>query len=63
VKEGIYRFTKHPNYFVVVIEIALVPLLGQAYATAILFSAANGIFLWQRIKTEEHQLQLARGPS
>jgi len=63
VKEGIYRITRHPNYLAVVIEIAVVPLLGRANFTAILFSAANGIFLWQRIKAEETQLKLARRSS
>lgn len=55
-RAGLYRFTKHPNYWAVVVEILLVPLLGGAYFTALLFSVTNAAFLWRRIQIEESQL-------
>lgn len=53
VKKGPYRFIKHPNYALVVVEIALVPLLLGAPAMAITFSVLNAAMLWWRIRIEE----------
>lgn len=53
VSEGPYRFIRHPNYLVVIIEIATLPLLGGAVWTALLFSALNGAVLVRRISLEE----------
>ncbi|MET1176217.1 isoprenylcysteine carboxylmethyltransferase family protein, partial [Paenibacillus amylolyticus] len=33
VKKGPYKWMKHPNYAVVILEILLIPLLYQAYVT------------------------------
>lgn len=52
VKRGPYRFIKHPNYALVVVEIALLPLLLGAPAMALTFSLLNAALLWWRIKVE-----------
>jgi methyltransferase len=52
VKKGPYRFIKHPNYALVIVEIALLPLLLGAPAMAITFSALNAALLWWRIRVE-----------
>ncbi|MFC4290939.1 isoprenylcysteine carboxyl methyltransferase family protein [Sphingorhabdus arenilitoris] len=52
VKRGPYRFLPHPNYAVVVAEIALVPLLLGAPWVAGFFTVLNAALLWWRIRTE-----------
>jgi methyltransferase len=52
VKRGPYRFIKHPNYALVVVEIALLPLLLGAPAMALTFSVLNAALLWWRIRAE-----------
>ena len=52
VKRGPYRFIKHPNYALVVVEIALLPLLLGAPAMAVTFSLLNAGLLWWRIRME-----------
>jgi methyltransferase len=52
VKRGPYRFIKHPNYALVVLEIALLPLLLGAPAMALTFSILNAALLWWRIRIE-----------
>lgn len=56
VKKGPYQFIKHPNYVIVTIEIILIPLLFNAYTTAILFTILNIIILAVRIPAEEKAL-------
>jgi methyltransferase len=56
VRAGPYRFLKHPNYLVVAIEIALLPLAFGLFVYAALFSLANaGVLLW-RIRAEDRAL-------
>ncbi len=52
IKRGPYRFLPHPNYAVVVIEIALIPLLLGAPWVAMTFSVLNAALLWWRIRIE-----------
>ena len=52
VTSGPYRFLSHPNYLVVVGEIAVLPLCLGLPWVAVLFSAANAIFLSVRIRAE-----------
>lgn len=61
VKKGPYRFIPHPNYTVVVIEIALLPLLFGAPLVALAFSVANAMVLAWRIRVEAEVLK-ERGP-
>lgn len=57
VKAGPYRWIKHPNYFIVIIEILVIPLIFGAYYTAFLWSIVNYAFLKMiRIPTEEQAL-------
>lgn len=56
VAKGPYKFMRHPNYLVVAVEILLLPVLFQAYATAILFTVLNAAVLAIRIPAEEKAL-------
>ncbi|MFH0347529.1 isoprenylcysteine carboxyl methyltransferase family protein [Bacillus vallismortis] len=57
VKKGPYKWMKHPNYTVVILEILLIPLLYQAYVTMCLFSNVNAVLLTVRIRTEDKALE------
>jgi len=56
VRTGPYRFLRHPNYLVIVLEFLLLPLLMRAPVTLVLFSLANLAALRQRIRIEETAL-------
>lgn len=56
-KAGPYRFLRHPNYVVIVLEFLLFPLLARAPVTLVAFSAANLLVLRQRIRLEESALR------
>lgn len=58
VLKGPYQYMRHPNYVVVAVEIFFIPLLYQAYFTAILFSVLNIVIMTIRIPAEEKALQL-----
>jgi methyltransferase len=57
VRAGPYRFFRHPNYLVIVLEFLLFPLLLRAPFTLIAFSLANLPVLRQRIRLEEKVLR------
>lgn len=59
VRTGPYRYLRHPNYLVVAIEIALLPLAFGLIGFAIAFSIANAALLAWRIHVENQAL--ARG--
>jgi methyltransferase len=56
VRRGPYRWLRHPNYLLVVCEIALVPLVFGAWRIALVFSIANAILLAWRIRMEDEVL-------
>jgi methyltransferase len=56
VRTGPYRFIRHPNYLVVVLEICLLPLALGSWPPALGFSIANAIVLAWRIRSEETTL-------
>ena len=58
---GPYRFLRHPNYLAVVLEVAALPLVHTAWATALAFSASNALLLRVRIRVEERALDGAGG--
>lgn len=59
VKKGPYNYFKHPNYLIVVAEIAVIPMIFHLYFTAITFTLLNAIILFVRIK-EENKILLIK---
>lgn len=57
-RKGPYQFIRHPNYVAVALEFIFIPLLFQAYWTAIIFMMFNSIMMIIRIKEEEKALLL-----
>jgi len=56
INDGPYRWLRHPNYSVVVLEILAIPMLHCAWLTAAVFSAANLLVLRARIGVEDAAL-------
>ena len=59
VVRGPYRYIRHPNYLVVVVELLAVPLMFDAYVTAISITLLNGFVLRHRIRLEDEALRRA----
>jgi methyltransferase len=59
VARGPYRFLRHPNYLVVALEIAVVPLALGLPLFALLFSVLNAALLAYRIQAENRALAWA----
>lgn len=53
---GPYRFLSHPNYLLVVAEIAVAPFVLGLTSVAIIFTALNALVLWLRISVEHKAL-------
>jgi methyltransferase len=58
---GPFRFFRHPNYMVVIWEIAVLPLAFGEVGVAIVFSLLNAAVLFLRIRVEETALAKRRG--
>jgi methyltransferase len=56
IARGPYRWLRHPNYAIVVAEIAVVPLALGLPLFALVFSIANGAMLAYRIRVENQAL-------
>jgi len=56
VRRGPYKFINHPNYAVVVAEIALLPLVFGLSRVAVVFSLLNAVILTVRIREENRAL-------
>jgi len=56
VRSGPYRWVRHPNYLIVIAEIAVLPLAFGSLITAVTFSLANAGLLTLRIRAEEAAL-------
>ncbi len=56
VRRGPYRWFRHPNYMVVIAEIALLPLAFGAPDIALVFSVLNGLILTHRVRVENAAL-------
>jgi len=55
---GPYRFFRHPNYWAVAIELIAVPLIFDAWLTAIIVTVLNAVLLLKiRIPAEERALR------
>ena len=61
IRRGPYRFCRHPNYLVVVLEIAVLPLAFGAWEIAAVFSGLNAGVLAYRIRIENAMLAERRG--
>jgi methyltransferase len=57
ITRGPYRFMRHPNYVIVVLEIITLSLLFQAYLTGVVFTCLKAVLLSVRIPLEEKALQ------
>ncbi len=60
VARGPYRLVRHPNYLIVMAEIAVLPLAFGAWRVALLFSVLNGLLLLWRVRIEEQALRPRR---
>jgi methyltransferase len=56
VRRGPYRFVNHPNYWVVIGEIAVLPLVFGLWKVALLFTLLNAAVLAIRIRKENEAL-------
>ena len=56
-RSGPYRFMRHPNYLVVTLEFAILPVLARAPITFMVFTIANLFVLRRRIILEEQALR------
>jgi methyltransferase len=61
VRTGPFRYLRHPNYLLVVAEIAVLPLSFGAVTIAATFSALNLALIARRIRIEERVLAPRRG--
>ena len=61
VHTGPFRWFRHPNYLVVIAEIAVLPLAFGAVWIALLFSGLNLLLIIRRIRIEESVLASRRG--
>ena len=62
VGNGPFRFMRHPNYVVVVSEIAILPLAFGLVPIALFFSLLNAVVLAIRIRAEARALAPLRRP-
>ena len=61
VRRGPYRFVRHPNYLIVVGEIAVLPLVFGEVWVASIFSVLNAVLLAWRIRIENAALAARTG--
>ena len=63
VRRGPYRFVDHPNYWIVIGEILLLPLVFGLWQVALIFSGLNAAVLAVRIRVENAALARAAASS
>jgi methyltransferase len=61
VRTGLFRWLRHPNYALVIAELAVLPIAFGAITVAIAFSALNLMLILRRIHIEDHALAPRRG--
>ncbi|MEM7642868.1 MAG: isoprenylcysteine carboxylmethyltransferase family protein [Pseudomonadota bacterium] len=61
VRTGPFRYLRHPNYTLVVAEIAVAPLVLGLEWMALVFSVLNALVLAWRIRVEDRALARLRG--
>jgi len=57
IRRGPYRFVRHPNYWIVAGEIAVLPLAFGAWSIALAWTILNALLLRHRISVEEDALR------
>jgi methyltransferase len=63
IARGPYRFFKHPNYLVVAMELAAVPMMFGAVEIALAFTALNAAMMAVRLRVENQALVVRAEPS
>lgn len=61
VRTGPFRYFRHPNYLLVIAEVAILPLAFGAITIAVIFSALNLLLIARRIRIEDRILAPRRG--
>jgi methyltransferase len=61
VRTGPFRYFRHPNYLLVITEVAILPLAFGAFAIAATFSVLNLLLIARRIRIEDRVLAPRRG--
>jgi methyltransferase len=61
IDRGPYRWIRHPNYVALALEFLGLPLIGGAYACAVILSGANAWLLGRRIGEEDALLMSIPG--
>lgn len=56
IKKGPYRWLRHPNYIIVLIELFTIPFIFHAYYSSIIFPTLHILLLMVRIPEEEKAL-------
>ena len=56
INKGVFKYFRHPNYLGVCLEIFALPFMAGFFSLAIIFSIANFVILYLRIKKEEEFL-------
>ena len=59
VREGPYKWFKHPNYVIVTLEMLVLPLAFGCFYAAALFPPINAVLLRRRVAVEEEALRAA----
>lgn len=59
ITSGPYRLLHHPNYLIVLGEVAILPLAFNAFAIAVAFSMCNAALLLRRIRLERAALDFS----
>jgi methyltransferase len=57
VRRGPYRWVQHPNYLIVIGEIAVLPLVFGLWQVALIFTILNAAILTVRIREESRALR------
>lgn len=60
ITRGPYRFMRHPNYLVVILEITALPLAFDELQVAVIFSWFNAILVAWRVRIETKALNVRR---
>ncbi len=57
IRSGPYHYIRHPNYVAVAVELLCLPLVFQAYLTAVVFTLLNALMMSIRIPAESRALR------